>query len=131
MTDTLPGVPLPALELEGPPTESDELRALERQRRVMGDLFAPVQRAWDDRASDMLAVLADSAQARAEVKSAVRTIRTCAWLGVLALLLVGASVWQVLEHDRAELRKLRELDRLERQAAVEEMGRRVNRACLR
>lgn len=119
--DTLPGLPLAELEAEPPPQLRDLLR----------EQFAPVLQAWDARAGDMLAVLADSTAARIEIKAAVRTIRACAWCGVLALLLVGFSVWTVLEHDRAELRRLRELDQRERQAIMEELGRRINRACLR
>jgi hypothetical protein len=116
VTDTLHGLPVP---------EEDVSAA----RRAIEQAFVPVQRAWDQRAEDMLAVLADSSQARSEIKRAVRTIRLCAWCGVLAILLASITVWQVLERDRRESRKLRELDHVERVAAVEELGRRITRVC--
>ncbi len=92
-------------------------------------MFAPVQRAWDQRAEDMLAVLADSSQARSEVKRAVRTIRICAWSGVLAILLASLTIWQVLERDRRESRRLRELDRMLQDAAIDDLSRHIDRVC--
>lgn len=117
MSDTLHGVPMP------PEAE------VSAARRAIEAVFAPVQRAWDQRAEDMLAVLADSSQARAEVRRAVRTIRICAWCGVLAILLASLTVWQVLERDRRENRNRRELDRMLQEAALADLRQHISRAC--
>ncbi len=124
--DTLHGQPLP------PPPLLPTLATNERDlRETVVEVMRPIRSMWDARSNDMLAVLAQSGESAMRVREAVRTIRLCAWCGVFGIVLVGVSVWQVLDHDRAELRKLRELDRIERQAASEELLHRLSRVCPR
>lgn len=118
--DTLHGVPLPP-----PPrllTEPFELQ------QTIADAFIPIRSIWDKRSEDMLAVLAQSSESSVRVREAVRTMRLCCWCAVVGVLLVGFTLWQVLEHDRAENRRARELDR---QMLTDELGASIRRACRR
>jgi hypothetical protein len=129
MSDTLHGVPLPS-GLPPPPSSATAGDFDAASRKLIEEAFRPVQEAWDRRADDMLAVLADSSLARAEVRSAVRTIRACAWIGVMAIVLLVFAAAQTLEQDRAELRHLRELDRAERTAQLDSVSKRI-KYCVR
>lgn len=100
--------------------------------------FGGLLRTWDDRSKDMLDVLAESADARRQVRDAARSIKLAGWLGVFAMALGVIVVWLVLESERGERRKLREAEGLRRAEAsaliVEQVraeGRRVVEECQR
>jgi len=81
--------------------------------------LAPVVTTWDARSSDMLDVLAEAGDTRRQVRVAANTIKLAGWLGVLALVGGILGVYGVLERERDERRKFREVEQLRREDAAE------------
>ena len=117
--DTLPGAE--------PVTEPDPLKGAVRQ--AVRESLAPVGRFLDERSQLMLEVVADAAEARAQVRAAVRTVRLTAWLGVLVVLAAGFSVWQVLDAERLDRRRATETGEQRRDSAVERINAHTDIIC--
>lgn len=111
----------PTLELvRDDDDEQPPLTAMQRAvRDAVAEQLAPVAAAWDARSRDMLDVLAEASDAKAQVRSAARTIKVAAWIGVAALLLSGFSIWRVLEQERLDRRVFREQEQVRRLEAAQ------------
>ena len=105
--------------LEYPPTPAQRQWIREAVRLELGAQMAPILDAWDKRSRDMLDVLREAADAKAQVRSASRTIKLAGWLGVASLLVSGLLIWQVLERERSERRSFRESEQLRRLEAAQ------------
>lgn len=121
----------PRLELldddeEPPPTSSQQAWLREAMRSEMTSQFKPILDTWDRRAADMLDVLKEAADTKAQVRSATTTIKVTGWLAVAVLVIATASLWLVLERERADRRDFREAEamrRIEAAQLVIEAGR--------
>lgn len=135
--DTLPGTePVPRLpSILPPPLPSGEEPATEPTplqnavRQAVSEALAPVGRFLDDRSQLMLDVVADAAEARVQVKAAVRTVRRTAWLGVLVLLACGWSVWFVLDQERQDRIRAAEAGERRRDNAVDRINAHTDIVC--
>lgn len=113
-------------QFSDPPGKKSEWMAT-----AIREQMAPLVEAWDARSEDMLAVLREAGDTRVQVRAAARTIRVAAWLGVLAALVAGVTIWLALDAERRESRLDRERARVERDEAVRqviEAGREDRRA---
>lgn len=124
--DTLPGIDAAQTDAAAA-TEPSALQLAVRQ--AVREALAPVGRFLDERSQLMLDVVADAAEARVQVKAAVRTVRLTAWLGVLVLLACAASVWQVLDAERVDRRRSVEMQEGRRDTAVEMINAHTDRVC--
>jgi hypothetical protein len=118
--------PDPHLELvddEGtidyPPTEAQRLWIREAVRLELGAQMKPILVAWDNRSRDMLDVLREAGDVKAQVRSATTTIKLAGWAGVFAVIIVGFALWSVLEGERADRRLFREQEQLRRIEAAQ------------
>lgn len=91
--------------------------------------LAPVVQAWDDRSRDMLAVLADAEEARQQVKQTARVMRGVAWLACVAIIAGLGSIAVILEHERQDRRRFRDLEQQRRAAMVEAIVTQVRAEC--
>jgi hypothetical protein len=88
-------------------------------RLELGAQMKPILDAWDARSRDMLDVLREAGDVKAQVRSASTTIKLAGWAGVFVLLLSGVAVWSVLEQERADRRLFREQEQLRRLEAAQ------------
>lgn len=103
-------------EGDGTPPPTTLQRAL---RDALDEQLAPVIKTWDARTRDMLDVLAEASDAKQQVRSAARTIKLAAWIGVAVVLLSGFSIWRVLEQERLDRRVFREQEQVRRLEAAQ------------
>ncbi len=118
--DTLPG---------SEQTEPAPLQALVRQ--AVGEALAPIGRFLDERSQLMLDVVADAAEARAQVRSAVRTIKITVWLKVALVLGAAVAVTVVLDAERKDRRRAVEMQEGRRDTAVESINAHTDAVCRR
>ena len=104
---------------EPPPTPAQQQWIREAMRIELAEQMKPVLKTWDARSADMLDVLRDAGDARAQVRSAARTIKAASWLGVAAVLASGLLIWQVLVSERAARRAFRAAARQRRNEATQ------------
>jgi hypothetical protein len=105
--------------LAAPPTSAQRAWIREAVRAELGAQMKPILDAWDQRSRDMLDVLREAADAKAQVRSASRAIKIAGWLGVASLLVSGLLIWQVLEGERTDRRAFRETEALRRLEAAQ------------
>lgn len=96
---------------------------------AIAEAMKPVLGTWDARSGDMLDVLREAGEAKAQVRRAVATIKACAWLTVLLMLVAGGCLWVALERERADRRAFRESEQARRREAAELIVKRTEAAC--
>ncbi len=100
-------------------------------RQAVGEALAPVGRFLDERSQLMLDVVADASEARAQVRSAVRTIKVTLWLKVAIVLGASVAVSMVLDADRRDRRRAVEMQEGRRDTAVDSINAHTDAVCRR
>lgn len=98
-------------------------------REGVRQALAPVVQAWDARSADMLAVLADAEEARQLARRTWGVIRGIAWLAVGALVAGLICIAWILEHERQDRQRFRELEQQRRAAMIEAIVKQVRAEC--
>lgn len=105
--------------LEYPPTPAQREWIREAVRLELVAQMKPILDAWDKRSVDMLDVLREAADVKAQVRSAVTNIKLAGWAGVFVLVIAAVGLWTVFEGERADRRLFREQEQLRRLEAAQ------------
>jgi hypothetical protein len=119
--DTLPGTDASA------PTARNPLDLAVRQ--AIAEALAPFGQFMAERSQLMLDVVADAAEARAQVRSAVRMIKVTVWVKVAIVLGASLAVNLVLDGERQDRRRAVEMQEGRRDTAVDLINAHIDRVC--